>query len=84
MVATRRWSEKMEVRSANRGRGDLDNRVRRLSDLGIRNRIYPDVVFAVPAECSHSNISFKLLTTYRFADPRARSVTAVTVPGALY
>ena len=64
---------KMEVRSANRGRGDLDNRVCRFLNLGIGNRIDADVVFTMPTECSNSNIFFKLLTAYRCVDPRAES-----------
>jgi hypothetical protein len=43
----------MKIRSANRGGSDLDNHVGRFLDLGIRNRIHSDIVFAVPTKCSH-------------------------------
>ena len=74
----------MEVRSADRGRGDLDNRVCWFLNLRIGNRINADVVFAVPAECSHSNIFFKLLTAYRCVDPRAKSDHCGFCAGTLY
>src|ERR1700722_11453285 len=44
---------KMEIRPADRGRSDLDNRVGRFLDLGIGNCINSHVVFAVPTKCSH-------------------------------
>ena len=41
--------EQMEVGSADRARRDLDDGIPRMLDLRIRNRVYPNVAFSVPA-----------------------------------
>ena len=46
--------EKMEVRATDRGGGDFDDCVRRFLDHRIGNCVDANVVFTVPAECSHS------------------------------
>jgi hypothetical protein len=43
----------MEVRAADRRRGDLHDGVAGVQDLGVGNRLDPHVGFAVPADCSH-------------------------------
>src|ERR1700748_3621061 len=60
---------KMEVRAANRGRGDLDYRVRRLLDLGIGNRINSNIVFAMPAKSFHEKSSSSCWIPISFACP---------------
>jgi hypothetical protein len=45
--------EQVKVRAADRTRGDLDDRVPRVVDLRIRNRVHPDVAFSVPAQRAH-------------------------------
>ena len=45
--------EEVQVRAANCGRGDFDDRVRRFLNGWIGNCIDAHVMFAVPAECSH-------------------------------
>src|SRR5271165_6427635 len=58
---------KMEVRSADRGRGDLDNRVCWFLNLRIGNRINADVVFAVPAfDCVQVRRSASEIRSLRF------------------
>ena len=47
----------VQVRAADRGRGDLDDRVARIDDLGIVDRVDADVVLAVPGERAHQAIS---------------------------
>src|SRR5436305_1375184 len=44
---------KVEVRAADRRRGDAHDGVAGVEDLGIRDGLDPDVVLAVPADCSH-------------------------------
>ena len=68
----------MEVRSANRGRGDFYNRVRRLFDFRIGNRIHSDVVFAVPAECSHRSTCFGLFAFVDAEQDRIAALSALT------
>ena len=41
--------QQMEVGAADGAGGDLDDRVAGMLDLRIRNRVYPDVAFSVPA-----------------------------------
>ncbi|MNS50349.1 hypothetical protein D3C72_829940 [compost metagenome] len=43
----------VEVRAADGGGGDLDDGVPRIDDLGIGDRVHPNVVFAVPGQCAH-------------------------------
>jgi hypothetical protein len=42
--------KEMKVRAADSTCGDLDDRVARVVDLRIRNRVHPDVTFSVPAQ----------------------------------
>jgi hypothetical protein len=39
----------MEVGSADRARRDLDDGIPWMLDLGVENRVYPNVAFSVPA-----------------------------------
>jgi hypothetical protein len=48
----------MQIRPANRGRGDLDNHVCWLLDLWVGDPIHPDVVFSVPTKGSHNIFLF--------------------------
>jgi hypothetical protein len=41
--------EQMKVGAADGAGGDLDDRVAGMLNLRIRNRVYPDVAFSVPA-----------------------------------
>src|SRR5690606_26321653 len=43
----------MEVRAADGGRSDPDDRIARVDDLGIGNGFHTDVVGAVPGDCAH-------------------------------
>ncbi|MNR20584.1 hypothetical protein D3C85_1374340 [compost metagenome] len=43
----------VEVRAADGGGGDLDDGVARIDDLGIGDRVHPNIVFAVPGQCAH-------------------------------
>jgi hypothetical protein len=43
----------VEVRAADRSRGDLDDRIARIEDLGIVDRIDADVVLSVPGQRAH-------------------------------
>ena len=47
----------VEVRSADRGRGHLDDAVARLHDLRIVDRIDANVVLSVPGQCAHQRRS---------------------------
>ena len=49
--------EQMQVRAADGAGGDLDDGVAPVLDLGIRYRVTPNVVLAVPGQRSHSKIS---------------------------
>jgi hypothetical protein len=46
----------MEVRTADRAGGDLDDRVASVLDLGIRYTLAADIVLAVPGQRFHSNL----------------------------
>jgi hypothetical protein len=48
--------EQVEVRTADRAGGDLDDGIASVLDLGIRYRVAPNVVLAVPGQRSHSNL----------------------------
>ena len=43
----------MQVRAADRGRGDADDGVARIDDLRIRHRLDAHVVLALPGQCAH-------------------------------
>src|SRR6185369_6091606 len=43
----------VEVRAADRGRGDADDGVAPVQDRRVGDVFYPDVVFTVPTECFH-------------------------------
>jgi hypothetical protein len=45
--------KQMKVGTADRAGSDLDDRVARMLNFRVRNRVYPDVTFSVPAECAH-------------------------------
>ncbi len=46
----------MQVRSADRGRGDLDDGIARIDNLWIRDRFNPDIVFSLPGQSSHEGL----------------------------
>jgi len=48
--------EQMEVRTADRAGGDLDDGIASVLDFGIRHALAADVVLAVPGQRSHSNL----------------------------
>jgi hypothetical protein len=43
----------VQVRAADRRRGDANDRVRRLLDLGVRDLVDPNVALSVPSRCLH-------------------------------
>ena len=43
----------VQVGAADRGRGDLEDRIARIDDFGIGNGVDANVVAAVPGECAH-------------------------------
>jgi hypothetical protein len=45
--------KEMKVGATDGAGRDLDNRVARMLDRGIGNRVYPNVAFSVPAKCAH-------------------------------
>jgi hypothetical protein len=42
--------QQVKIRTAYRTRGNLDDRVPRMMDLWVRNGVYTNVAFAMPAE----------------------------------
>ena len=47
----------VEIGAANGAGGDLDDRVRRRFDRGVGHALATNVMFAVPGECAHRNLS---------------------------
>jgi hypothetical protein len=45
--------KQMKVGTTDRASGDLDDRISRMLDLGVGNRVNANVAFAVPTECAH-------------------------------
>src|SRR5262249_35682841 len=52
-------AEEVEIGAADRGGGDADDRVARISNARIGHRLVPDVFRAVPAEGLHGNLLYE-------------------------
>ena len=64
---------KVEVRTADRGRSDLQDHVARIDDFGIGNGFDPNVVAPLPGECTHwKTPKFGLRSGSRTFVPKAR------------
>ncbi len=70
---------KMQIRPADRGGGDFDDRVRRFLNHRIGNRINADVRFAVPAECSHFRLRAPLSRRGRMVGNKAMRMLLIAV-----
>jgi hypothetical protein len=46
----------VQVRTADGGRGDLDDRIAGIDDLGVGHGVHADVVFAVPGQGAHGRL----------------------------